>query len=65
MLQPPDRNVTWEEDLLFIEPVTRCVDTNLTLDYNSTASYISAVDKVVYMTDKGGFVHLAHEVPDY
>ena len=62
--QPPDRNVTWEEDLLFIEPTTSCVDTNLTLDFDSSANSSSDLGNF-RLTDQGGFVHLAHEVPNY
>ncbi|AEO62135.1 hypothetical protein MYCTH_2313151 [Thermothelomyces thermophilus ATCC 42464] len=66
--QPPNRNVTWQEDLLFIEPVTSCVDTNLTLDYTESSSYnnFSSSGPADYrLTDRGGFVHLVHKLPDY
>ncbi|KAK2922718.1 hypothetical protein FoTM2_017571 [Fusarium oxysporum f. sp. vasinfectum] len=58
--------VTWEEDILFVEPETVCVDTNLTLDYTVTSANGSAISDVV-LTDRGGFVNLNqtfHE-PDY
>jgi hypothetical protein len=57
--------VTWEEDILFIEPETVCVDTNLTLDFTITSANSSLIDKMV-LTDRGGFVHLntTYPVPD-
>ncbi|KAI2994195.1 hypothetical protein CBS147345_10030 [Aspergillus niger] len=61
----------WTEDILFIEPETRCVDTNLTVDYNydPQAQYSSYSTDDIYNTDlrnlalvdRGGFVNLSHE----
>ncbi|KAK4166991.1 hypothetical protein QBC43DRAFT_256825 [Cladorrhinum sp. PSN259] len=54
------RGVTWEEDILFIEPSTACVNTNLTLDFEM----ISMDDKTrntvgtLVLTDRGGFSQL-------
>ncbi|RDA88500.1 hypothetical protein CP532_6663 [Ophiocordyceps camponoti-leonardi (nom. inval.)] len=59
------RAVTWEEDLLFIEPETVCVDTNLTLDYTKDVRLswgpwpVSRVD----LTDRGGFSNLNLTMP--
>jgi hypothetical protein len=39
----------WEEDILFLEPETHCVDTNLTIDTDANG---------LYLTDRGGLVHL-------
>jgi len=55
---------TWSEDILFIEPETQCVDTNLTLDfmipeYTSQGSTISNL----VLTDRGGFANLSHHYP--
>jgi hypothetical protein len=60
--------VTWTEDLLFIEPETQCVNTNLTLDFslgggNSTFIVGEITDLVI--TDRGGFVSLDHTYPHY
>ncbi|KAL2019177.1 hypothetical protein VTK56DRAFT_10049 [Thermocarpiscus australiensis] len=65
---PPARNVSWQEDLLFIEPTTACVDTNLTIDYtesewNFTSSSSGPPD--YRLTDRGGFVNLNHTYPYY
>jgi len=56
--------VTWEEDLLFIEPETVCVDTNLTLDYTIISANASVINGVL-LTDRGGFVNLNHTYPEY
>ncbi|KAL2196962.1 hypothetical protein P885DRAFT_68872 [Corynascus similis CBS 632.67] len=64
--QPPDRNVTWQEDLLFIEPVTTCVDTNLTYDFTQfKEDFVSEATPDYRLTDRGGFVHLNHTYPYY
>lgn len=51
----------WSEDLLFIEPESRCVDTNLTFDFNHTTEFLpSNRDQILnlMLTDRGGFVNL-------
>ncbi|RDW63674.1 hypothetical protein BP6252_11219 [Coleophoma cylindrospora] len=66
---PPgfQHGVTWKEDLLFIEPETACVNTNLTLDFmilpsknNSASGGITNVTLI----DRGGFVNLNHTYPE-
>ena len=49
----------WTEDLLFIEPESRCVDTNLTLDYtyNQDISRVASIVNVS-LVDHGGFTFL-------
>ncbi|KAF9441761.1 hypothetical protein P691DRAFT_799103 [Macrolepiota fuliginosa MF-IS2] len=56
---------TWSQDVLWLEPVTRCIDTQLTLDYYTPSD---DVDNLVgysnlSLTDHGGFVNLAHNNP--
>lgn len=53
----------WTEDLLFIEPETACVDTNITLDFSISgdSSMGDIVDLV--LTDRGGFVNINHTYP--
>ena len=60
---------TWTEDLLFIEPVSQCINTNLTIDY-SMAKAESETDgnfgsRVVRLdlVDRGGFVNLNTTYP--
>ncbi|KAK0124034.1 hypothetical protein ONS95_009020 [Cadophora gregata] len=55
---------SWEEDILFIEPETVCVDTNTTLDFTIAPSpniSVSVVDLV--LTDRGGFVNINKSYP--
>ncbi|KAF2741897.1 hypothetical protein M011DRAFT_522494 [Sporormia fimetaria CBS 119925] len=47
----------WEEDLLFIEPETQCVDMNITLDFRIANATKNAAENVV-ITDRGGFTNL-------
>ena len=51
----------WSEDITWIEPITECVDTNLTFEIfvAQDASNISDVDLV----DHGGFTNLPAEMP--
>lgn len=54
------------EDLLFLEPETVCVDTNLTLDLTMTSGLEStnlAMDSYV-LTDCGGFSNLVQSYPE-
>lgn len=57
---------TWSEDLLFIEPETVCVDTNLTLDfYIPETSLSSDMSETLVLTDHGGFANLDKHYPEY
>lgn len=49
---------SWSEDILFLEPETVCVDTNLTLDYSHDSSNVVYPDSDFHITDHGGFVNL-------
>ncbi|KAF9441200.1 hypothetical protein P691DRAFT_684747 [Macrolepiota fuliginosa MF-IS2] len=55
----------WSQDLLWLEPVTRCINTNLTLDYytqgNNNNDGLDYVD--LNITDYGGFANLTHKNP--
>ncbi|KAF2819009.1 hypothetical protein CC86DRAFT_398941 [Ophiobolus disseminans] len=52
---------TWSEEILFVEPETHCVDTNLTLDYtlkqNNVTGWVEVGDQVL-LKDGGGFAAL-------
>ncbi|KAB8204817.1 hypothetical protein BDV34DRAFT_235598 [Aspergillus parasiticus] len=56
----------WTEDILFIEPEARCVNTNLTVDYRynpSSETYDSIEDtRDPVLVDHGGFSNLPHAV---
>ena len=60
--------VLWSEDLLFIEPETVCVDTNLTFDYTVSIAFgnrsVSTTVNDFVLTDRGGFSNLNHEYPE-
>lgn len=57
----------WSEDLLFVEPFTSCIDTNLTFEFkfttNQTASTYGITD--IVLIDNGGFVNLNRTYPYY
>lgn len=64
-----ENGVFWNEDILFVEPETVCVNTNTTLDFeiapftsmdNSTG--VAGFTKPV-LTDRGGFVNIKQEFP--
>lgn len=58
---------SWDEDILFVEPETVCVDTNTTIDYTVSSSPNSTlgVDIVdLVLTDRGGFINLNHTYPE-
>lgn len=51
-----DLKVAWSEDLLFVQPESVCVDTNLTLDFTLTDQSATSFKHLV-LTDRGGFTH--------
>lgn len=53
------RGVTWDEDILWLEPDISCVNTNLSLHVTLGKREISALTLV----DQGGFANLRHGVP--
>ncbi|KAI9373912.1 hypothetical protein BJX61DRAFT_551900 [Aspergillus egyptiacus] len=56
---------TWTEDLLFIQPVSTCVDTNLTLDYGIPENDARSLNSrtPITVTDRGGFSGLNTTYP--
>lgn len=61
-----ETGVEWSEDLLFLEPESRCVDNNLTIDFSVTTSRdagftIDVTDFV--LTDRGGFFNFNKTSP--
>lgn len=59
--EPLTYGASWSEDLLFIEPETQCVDMNTTLDFTISQDRVSNLA----ITDRGGFVNLNHEYPEF
>jgi hypothetical protein len=61
----------WSEDILFIEPESQCVDTNLTLDFMipietaSTSSTSGVLISNLVLTDRGGFANLSLTSPEW
>ncbi|KAJ7606555.1 hypothetical protein DFH06DRAFT_1251006 [Mycena polygramma] len=54
----------WSEDVLWLEPASTCVDTNLTFDYMLSANNSSPTQIETYtLTDRGGFFNLTTEYP--
>jgi hypothetical protein len=66
---PPPREYasTWSEDILFIQPQTQCVDTNLTLDFSIPATTSEGTSTIVnlVLTDRGGFSNIDHKYPTW
>ena len=66
---PPwhEHGSSWSEDILFIEPVTHCADTNMTLDFEIPKERTGKLSNVanLVLTDRGGFTNLITEWPDY
>lgn len=52
---------TWSTEVLWLEPVSSCVNTNLTIDYKLMGRPNSATE--VNLTDRGGFVDLSYNYP--
>lgn len=58
----------WTEDLLFIEPESACVDTNLTIEFtiNLTNRSLSRGIQDLVLVDRGGFANLdVDKYPEY
>jgi hypothetical protein len=56
----PGLGVEWTESLLFIEPESACIDTNITLEYSISSRY--QADRPM-LVDRGGFVDLTRGYP--
>ncbi|KAH8893095.1 hypothetical protein GQ53DRAFT_840793 [Thozetella sp. PMI_491] len=58
------RGVEWDEDLLFVEPESVCVDTNLTIDWTIKGDGYNLIPAGgVVLTDRGGFFNLNRTYP--
>ncbi|KAF9443332.1 hypothetical protein P691DRAFT_764374 [Macrolepiota fuliginosa MF-IS2] len=55
---------TWSQDVLWLEPVTECVNTNLTLDYTLKDNPSILIPNFT-LTDRGGFVNLVKVLPPF
>ncbi|EAU35445.1 predicted protein [Aspergillus terreus NIH2624] len=57
----PGHGVTWEEDLLWVQPESSCVNTNLTLDL--TLGDVGSIEHLA-LTDHGGFINVPRRLPN-
>ncbi|KAF7763937.1 hypothetical protein Agabi119p4_8474 [Agaricus bisporus var. burnettii] len=53
---------TWSQEILWLEPLTVCVDTNLTVEYNLTSGPQYGPSRF-NITDRGGFSALPQPLP--
>ncbi|TFK31090.1 hypothetical protein BDQ12DRAFT_760118, partial [Crucibulum laeve] len=58
-----DHGAIWSQDMLWLEPFTSCVNTNLTIDYMIPQWGPTFEPSTVNLTDAGGFVNLTTEYP--
>ena len=67
--QQYQHGAVWAEDLLFIEPETTCVDTNLTFEFTMGdprgSIYVSSIFSEYSLVDRGGFAGLNQTYPEY
>lgn len=56
---------TWQEDILFVEPETQCVNLNVTLDFGIDYGNSSTLPTIVnqVLTDRGGFSQMQRPAP--
>ncbi|KAJ7058241.1 hypothetical protein C8F01DRAFT_1371658 [Mycena amicta] len=58
------RGSVWSDDVMWLEPVSACVDTNLTIDYTLGRSQAEVIQVNDFnLTDRGGFYNLTHDYP--
>jgi hypothetical protein len=48
----------WEEDLLFLEPETKCVDVNISLQLEISPPSVHTMLRTAHLVDKGGFANM-------
>jgi hypothetical protein len=60
-----DYGSTWQEDILFVEPETQCVNLNVTLDFGIDYGNGSTLPNIVnqILTDRGGFSQMQRPAP--
>lgn len=65
-VKPLHYGMTWEEDILFIEPETECVNLNISIDFEITTDITAAVGyQNLSITDRGGFSGLSRTQPKF
>jgi hypothetical protein len=53
----------WYRDVLWLEPVTECVDTNLTIQFKLSDDLTTPVNGSIVLVDKGGLFGLTNDQP--
>jgi hypothetical protein len=54
----------WQEEILWIEPVTECVDLNLTIEFNHVLYELPlGIREQSFLVDHGGMANLSEEFP--
>ena len=56
------QSTSWDEDLLFVQPESYCLNNNVTIDFTITGN--NSLGRLV-MTDRGGFANLNKTYPAY
>ncbi|KAI9290086.1 hypothetical protein BC943DRAFT_355912 [Umbelopsis sp. AD052] len=54
----------WYRDVLWLEPATECVDTNLTIQFKLSDDLTTPVNNSIVLVDKGGLFGLTTAQPD-
>ncbi|KAJ7925584.1 hypothetical protein B0H13DRAFT_1705846 [Mycena leptocephala] len=54
----------WSADVLWLEPVSACVDANITVDYMVEDAFSADQPFNYNLTDRGGFFNLTHVEPE-
>jgi hypothetical protein len=54
----------WSEEVLWLEPVTSCVNTNLTIDYRLGSDPYTTIE-TFNVTDRGGLYNFTSQYPEY
>ncbi|KAI8584775.1 hypothetical protein K450DRAFT_217979 [Umbelopsis ramanniana AG] len=55
---------SWFRDVLWLEPLTECLDTNLTIQYKISSDLTTPVVNSTVLVDKGGLFDLTTKQPD-
>ncbi|KAH8553474.1 hypothetical protein BGW37DRAFT_485867 [Umbelopsis sp. PMI_123] len=54
---------SWFRDVLWLEPITECVNTNLTIQYKISSDFVTPVVNSTILVDKGGIFNLTTQQP--
>lgn len=54
----------WFRDVLWLEPITQCIDTNLTIQYKISSDLTTPVANSTVLVDKGGLFNLTTKQPN-